>query len=124
MGSGIEMGCNIVDKTNVENEWQGAIRFAPLNLKELAYFIKQDMARGSGVAQIFDIEVDAPTVAVTCFDQCSSKVLVTNLSGSLVSIKKENLISYISEALGLPVSHVSSGPTAADVKYFGKNLGE
>lgn len=120
-GSGVETGCNIVDKTNVENEWQGAIRFAPLNLKELSYFIKQDIARGSGVAQIFDIEVDTPTLAVTCFDQCLDKVFVIDLNGSLVSVKKENLIDYISNALGMPVSHVSSGPKATDVKYLGKN---
>jgi adenylosuccinate synthase len=120
-GSGVETGCNIVDKTNVENEWQGAIRFAPLNLKELSYFIKQDIARGSGVAQIFDIEVDTPTLAVTCFDQCSDKVFVIDLNGSLVSVKKENLIDYISNALGMLVTHVSSGPTSSDVKYLGKN---
>lgn len=122
IGVGVDTGCNIVDKTNLQNEWQGEMRFAPLNLKELSYFIKQDIARGSGVAQIFDINMDTPTLAVTCLDQCSNKVNVIGLNGSLVSVKKEMLISYISNALGMVVSHVSSGPTAADVKYFDMNL--
>jgi adenylosuccinate synthase len=116
-GVNVETGCNIVDTTNVDNEWQGSLRFAPLDLKSLEYFIKQDIARGSGVAQIFGINVAQATLAITCLDQCGDKVTVIALNGSLQYIKKENLIEYISNAIGLPVSHTSIGPTANDVVY-------
>ncbi len=49
-----------LDSTNVENNWQGRLRFAPLNLSLLRKMISADLQRGTHVAQAMGVKLNAP----------------------------------------------------------------
>ena len=51
------------DDTNVTNEWQGEMRFAPLNIREKRDWVERDLERVKD-----SIEVD-PSLVITCVDQ-------------------------------------------------------
>ncbi len=59
-----ECGWHFHDSTNVPNPYQGELRFAPLNIENLAYSIDLDLKRGK---YLFD-NLSA-NLAVTCLDQ-------------------------------------------------------
>ena len=57
----------LIDATNLPNPWQGTLRFAPLDLDELAADILADCADASGLAT-------TTTLAMTCLDQAPAEV--------------------------------------------------
>jgi adenylosuccinate synthase len=59
----------LADATNVPNPWQGALRFAPLDLDRLAADIAADGADADGFES-------RPSLAVTCLDQPPGRVEV------------------------------------------------
>ncbi len=78
------------DSTNVANQFQGTLRFAPLNLQTLQQGIQYDLLRAN--TEKNSITAD---IAMTCLDQVP-----------MPNIKK----------LCLPVNLVSNGPTRLSVK--------
>lgn len=104
------------DKTNVENPWQGKIRYAPLDLQSMAWHINEDLKRGQYVAQVFGIKVKEPRVFITCLDQMGEKMWLLDEDGRLRHIKTEDLVLYVENALGIKVFATSHGPTANDVR--------
>lgn len=56
----IDLSFNIVDDTNIKNQWQGDMQFSYLNLHELAHYVKCDMSISNG--KHFSI-------VMTCIDQ-------------------------------------------------------
>ncbi|MCV9963856.1 adenylosuccinate synthetase [Pararhizobium sp. BT-229] len=105
---GDDMGyAEIVDPTNIHNDWQGTIRAAPLDLDVLAAAIRHDMARADGV------ELRA-SVAVSCLDQVAAGVSVY-VGGARCKVSADALPNAVEVATGLAVSAVSEGPTRADV---------
>lgn len=108
-----EDGATPIDATNVHNEWQGTIRYAPLNLPQLHQFIQKDIAR----ARSMNAVLADPTIAVTCLDQVGSKLSLINLNNEKITLAVDDVPSYISKELNLKLSHVSYGPTAKDVIY-------
>jgi adenylosuccinate synthase len=105
-----------VDQTNVLNDWQGAIRNSPLQLKELKWYIEADLQRATFASQIFGVTVKTPQLFITCMDQIGEVVNVIDRKGKLHMVTKEFLPDYIEEELGIKVGFLSYGPTAADVK--------
>jgi adenylosuccinate synthase len=103
------------DLTNVENKWQGAIRYAPLNLDELKRFIELDYIRGQASAHVTGTTLAAPIIFLTCMDQLSKYVQV-QIKGTLEIIPSHMLPSLISTHLKLKVPFISYGPSAADVQ--------
>jgi len=79
------------DQTNVANQFQGRLRFAPLHLEQMQDSIRKDLAR----ARRSFGKVDA-NLAVTCMDQ----------------------MDLPAGRLCLPVKYASYGQTRADVKEF------
>jgi len=59
----------VIDETNKTNEWQGSLRFAPLELRSLRHHIDTDLAK---IPRNFPMEVNAKLV-VTCWDQIESR---------------------------------------------------
>jgi len=106
------------DATNVTNDWQGTIRYAPLNLHQLAWYIREDMKRGQAVAQLFGIEVMQPKLFVTCMDQLGEYVHVVTRNKDIIKMKTIKLISYIEKVLGIEVCATSYGPSATDVQLL------
>jgi adenylosuccinate synthase len=81
---------SFADGTNVRNEFQGKLRFAPLDWHMMRRSIALDLAQ----ARFSFPGIDA-TLALTCADQLDVPSVVR---------------------VGIPLSHVSYGPTRLDVK--------
>ena len=126
--AGRDFGGKPVDLTNVDNQWQGSIRFAPLDVQEFKRFVENDLDRAKFVAQALGVEIEAPSIAVTCLDQIENQVSVVdyvygNSSTGELSMPVEQLPKFLEERFfgryGLKLSHISRGPTANDVEYLG-----
>lgn len=89
-------GLHPVDPTNVPNEWQGSMRFAPLHLDQRRSWIAADMAEAAQAG----VSVRAGLV-VTCLDQFS-----------------ETPPEEIAEGLGLPIWSCSHGPRRDNLSAF------
>lgn len=113
---GVPFGGSPVDMTNVNNPWQGSLRYAPLNVMDLSDRIHDDFNRSTFIAQAHGIELLRPTLAVTCLDQIEETVVV-RFGDRLKSIPIEKLPEYLGVHLDLKISHESRGPSANQV-YF------
>lgn len=117
-GEGREFGAySVVDTTNVDNQWQGSLRYAPLNLPMLLDLIAKDQRRAEFVAMAHGVKLLRPTLAVTCLDQLHGDVVITDLDHNQKSLRTSYLPIYLGQRLDMHVSHVSHGPEARDVQY-------
>ena len=99
----------IVDATNVTGEWQGHFRYAPLDTRVLQQFIEADLQRSKPLAELLGIKINAPSLAVTCFDQVSADFSFYDDRGGWQQ-SAEALIQTLDRFL--PVKYVSYGPSA------------
>lgn len=97
----------VIDRTNAPNEWQGNLRFAPLDPAALGDIVRRDLALAH------DIPV-RPNLAITCLDQIGETATIVR-DGELVDIKQERLVSELAELAGLAPGFRSYGPTRRDV---------
>lgn len=84
------------DKTNIENEWQGSIRYGHLYWDKLSQRIKVDSMKAHKYAPNVHL-------AVTCVDQIGSEEIFTayKSSGERIEIQTEDFIPSISNLTGL-----------------------
>lgn len=108
----------IVDQTNVDNDWQGAIRYAPLNLHALAWYIREDMKRGEHIAQLYGVKVLEPKLFVTCLDQLDEHVTIITRNKDQLKLKSVKLLAYIEKVMGIEICAASYGPSATDVQLL------
>lgn len=108
----------LVDETNVDNDWQGSLRFAPLDLSQLGSLISQDVGRAEAAAFLVRTNILEPKIVVTCMDQLGDRVNIIHM-GVPREIDTCNLIDYIEDCTGIDVVLTSHGPTAADVRPRG-----
>jgi len=101
---------HVVDPTNLANPWQGALRFAPLDVD----FLRATIADDLNDATATDIEVDAG-IGVTCVDQVRSGAEVVK-SGVRTTIPSSRLAAEIAAAAGLPLALEAHGPHHSAVK--------
>jgi adenylosuccinate synthase len=113
-----ELGFSPVDLTNVENPWQQKIRFAPLSVHVMQAFIKSDLERGIHVGHALGVQIEEPTLAVTCLDQIQDQIPMWFSPYARHRVKKDDVPAMLQSALGIKVSHISRGPTADDVQYI------
>lgn len=106
---------NLMDYTNVENQWQGRLRYAPLDLRQMKALINSDLDRAADLQPGYDTKVLRPVVAVTCLDQLGQSVAIYDVTGQKQVIDRQKVTSYISEQLEMPVALQSWGSTAAQV---------
>lgn len=103
---GVDMGyVEIVDPTNVHNDWQGTIRAAPLDLEVLERAISHDLKRVSN-----EIEVDAGIV-VTCLDQLVDDAVVYQANSQTICLSAGQFASEVEAETGFTVRGTSWGPT-------------
>lgn len=112
---------NLFDQTNVPNQWQGTLRYAPLNLQRISQFIHSDITRSVHVADAFSIELLKPIIFLTCMDQVGEWVNVVDVKGELQRVVTERLPRFIESELGISVSLIAYGPTVKDVKVCYNN---
>ncbi|NTF17689.1 adenylosuccinate synthetase [Agrobacterium rubi] len=99
---------DMVDPTNEPNDWQGTIRTAPLDLDGVVAAIRHDLGHVTS-----DIEVLAG-IGISCVDQVADQMKI-GVDGQVADIRRSTLAATVSEAAGLPVSHMSFGPTRRDL---------
>lgn len=107
---------SIQDLTNVDNQWQGSIRYAPLNLATVAGVIEQDTDRAECVAQVFGIKILRPKIAVTCLDQVGENVLIRRGTEVQWVISAQKAAQHIADSLYMDLAFESWGPTRNDVR--------
>lgn len=86
-------------ETNITNGYQGALRYATLDARELGHVIADDLAEWEH-ANGPDID---PALIVTCVDQHPVDV------------------DMLTDVIGIRVAGVSHGPTRADVREIGRS---
>ena len=112
---------NLIDTTNVPNDWQGRIRFAPLDLQELKKFIDLDLRRAHRLVRenpYHGAKLEKPMIALTCLDQLGAHVRVYDAKGKITTLHREDLPQFVTEQVGVTVSMVSRGPTSSDVEHL------
>ncbi len=100
----------IVDRTNIPNAYQGALRFAWLDLDLLASTIRDDLeiARGKKLSI-------TPFLAVSCVDQVDRTVPVVR-NGVIEHVSRENIARHAIEAVGLNSGWESRGASRNDIR--------
>lgn len=91
----------VVDSTNLDNAYQGSLRYAPLsnyNITLLTEAIFEDIATANGT----EITVN-PSIAITCLDQLDSEYVQSLLP------------TVLQTRLGFDTRYESFGPTASHV---------
>lgn len=106
----------LYDDTNVTNDWQGTLRYAPLDLSRMKSLIHQDLERAKHVANAFGTTVLPPLIFLTCVDQLGDYVTVFDTGLNCQKISVTNLSDFIQEQLGITVAYEAHGPTAKDVR--------
>jgi adenylosuccinate synthase len=123
MGSDIQPspdGFKFVDETNVDNAWQGSIRTGALYIPHLRQFIKADVERGQLLADVYDVKLNPPVLAITCLDQLGEFMrVVAARSDGVIAVKNSASIhaaKFIADEIGIPLGFTSHGPTHQDVR--------
>jgi len=89
----------IVDATNVENDWQGKLRFAPLDYNRMFDVVEEDLSK------LYNRDYTVNVMITHCDQSC----LVTDKP-------VENIIDEVVRATGAENVFTCWGPTASDVK--------
>ena len=100
------------DATNQPNEWQGTLRFAPLDIAIISSNITADI-NTSITRYAPKVTVNSPSLAITCLDQVSGSINIVDVNG-IMKVDKSNLLEFISARLNMPICFTSSGPTDLD----------
>lgn len=101
----------VIDETNVTNDWQGALRFAPLDLDLLSETIRADLAESAGA---FGLR-PSHRLAITCLDQAGAQIDFVE-GGRRRRAGIETLVTRAASAAGTSRLLLVSGPTRADVR--------
>lgn len=113
-------GTEVVDQTNLSNEWQDAIRYAPLDLRSMKQIINADLARSASEG----LHIDAG-IAVTCIDQIREPVGICAFDDHgegnpmIGPVSQEAVADVIAGQIERPLKLVSRGPMREDVQCHG-----
>lgn len=102
----------VVDETNIDNAWQGSLRFSYLDLDLLKKTIVSDLFTNKTNIKVH------PVLAITCLDQCDRVVPVCHngLTCYLQTDPMNDIGDQIAQRIGLTSSYYKSyGPTHKDV---------
>lgn len=97
-----------VDQTNVENEWQGQLRQAPLNLDLVLKAIKDDLSHVKDLRHLCPV---FRNLAITHTDVLPMNTLSIVSQGNQMVVSLDDLI----DRLGLPIKYFGIGPKRADI---------
>lgn len=104
-------GVEVIDKTNISNEWQGALRLAPLDVDGVLNAITHDISRVKD-----EIEIK-PGVVVTCMDQITGAASPVEVGGIVYDEEKPWFLGDLNnEWMPGLLWGASYGPTRGDVR--------
>lgn len=99
----------LYDHTNAPNEYQGSLRYAPIDIGLVAQKIHQDMNRRDK-----NVEVLTPILAITHLDQLGQTVACYN-NDIHHEIESNEFANFVEHITGFKVAFKAYGPTAEDV---------
>lgn len=105
----------VVDETNVPNEFQGTMRFGYINLDELNKRIHEDLFSAK-VVSIGKAKIH-PTINISCMDQLKSNVFFIR-DGERRSVNAGMLPREIEHATKVRVGYLSYGPSAETMEIM------
>jgi adenylosuccinate synthase len=121
-GEFISFGNRVGDSTNLKNEWQGAIRFAPLDLSLMKQNIEADLHRASKQLEELGAsrrtKIAAPVLVITCMDQLDRHVHIYDVNNRMVTVNSHDLPRVVEEQVGILVTMISRGPRSTDVVHL------
>lgn len=100
------------DATNLPHKFQGTLRFAPLNVKQLNVAIDTDLHK---LSKSISKNV---TLAVTCLDQFSESLVIAEENGKLTELSKQQFLEYLVGNTEFDQYILSHGPTREDCKLI------
>lgn len=95
---GIVPPYNVSDGTNIPNEWQGTIRYAPLDVDQLVQYIKQDCDISQNIHNIQN------SVLITCCNQVPPNSIAVVENGIVHNVSLSQLQHTIGTALNMPTN--------------------
>lgn len=101
----------VYDLTNVPHEFQGALRYALLDVDSLRERVFVDYADSGELGSAYPIEM---SLAVTCLDQLPDHSKWTR-GGSVAQGSRDDLVEAVRSVFSTDV-YTSSGPSATDVR--------
>lgn len=101
---------HFLDKTNEPNEYQGTLRFAPLNIDLLTSSIGNDLKNANGINI-------TPHIVITCVNQIENTLKYVHEG----VVKETKDFADVYELLNAYNIHVSNGPTSESLKFQIKN---
>lgn len=112
-------GWKNTDRTNIDNRFQGSIRFAPLRTDELRNVIRSDVQRSISIAKAIGIDILKPELAVTCLDQVNGDLFILTNEERRIHFDSPDR-GYIPQAIadyigGVNLGYASFGPTHSHV---------
>lgn len=114
---GLSPGISLNDPTNVENQWQGELRLAPLDVDLLCDRIYQDYRIHSSVEGYYPKVSTKLSLAITCLDQVGEDGLQVVVGKALKRVTEEELWELISHRLPINGNrYTSHGPTRDNVR--------
>lgn len=95
------------DETNVPNEMQQTLRYAPLNLNLLKDLISQDIKR----SMQFDVFIQDPVLAITHLDFINEhSITLYDMNNNVKTIKGlQALVGFVEDQINIPVHYVGIG---------------
>jgi len=96
---------NIIDKTNITNDWQGSLRFGLLDINLLTKNIKKDYDR---FRDSYDM---SRSLVLNCFDHIDNGIAKYFLDGKMITETDDNLIVDLDDHIEPNTFYVSNGPT-------------
>lgn len=99
----------VVDETNIRGEWQGNLRFAPLDYNILRSTINGDLERAKTTLPRFP-NITA-TLGISCCDQSTK-------------LSKKFLPQHIAEEVGMELGLVGCGPTRITTQLYKRKLNQ
>lgn len=112
---------SLYDTTNIENMWQGALRKAPLDIRQLKALISADIARVQSSPAVLNkgATLKRSQLMITCLDQLGADVNVSVEAGA-IKLASADLPITIARELGreIIVAYCSYGPTASTIKSW------
>lgn len=99
----------IEDKTNIPNDFQGSLRFAPINIDLLKESIENDIAKS-------EIKI-IPSIAISCVDQLDEECQMVK-NGKLLAVSQAELLDELSNFLKFNRTMIHSSPRVEDSYLF------
>ena len=98
------------DETNIPHKFQGALRFAPLNLDQLKAEIEADLHQ---LPKAISKKV---ILAVTCLDQFEEKITIAKTEGNILELKKAAFLQHVFDKTQFDDYVLTYGPTREDCR--------